>query len=188
MVARGEIVKDTCELCGFKSDTTYHGLPGRHMMFHAEDYSRRPPAVVRICVECHLRLHFRLKNPNQWKQHCLDIRRAPSRAWIAVSHNRGEERDPALCRAKTCGRFLCTIFGKPDIAPVDFTPDPGKWWENLGFDRELGTPDPPTPESGVRIILRYGDTDDIRSLRVTVERNASTIVQAPVPALMLPGF
>jgi hypothetical protein len=181
MVARGELLIPSCSLCGLESDSSYHGAPGRGMQFHCEDYTR-PLQAVRICIECHLRLHARFHAPNRWLAHCLAIRSAPAQPWITVGHNRGEVRDKESCHRKECGRFFCATFGQRDLPPLDFTPDPARWWERLSFDPILKA-EPPT---GVRIELIYGASNDIDSLTIRVVRD--NVIQFPIPNAVQEGF
>ena len=123
-------------------------------MFHCEDYERRPVEAVRICVQCHNRLHARFSSPARWYAHLIRIRTKPATPFASYVAAGGGIDEPF------------TVF----------TPDPTRWWENLSLDPALKE----APQPGVRIVLSYGPSNDVHSLRVTVERDQSTIFQ---PAL-----
>jgi hypothetical protein len=87
-------------------------------MYHLEDY-RKPLEPIVACVECHMRLHSRFRAPNRWRAHCLRIRNEPATPYTSVGHY-----------------FGATRAERVDIAHVDLTSDPSRWWESLSFERD----------------------------------------------------
>jgi hypothetical protein len=105
-------LKHKCCVCGQEE-----GL----IMLHLENYFKPidPDEVKEICVECHLKLHARFHKPMDWLRHCLNVREGiKSPVYFSVFDY--IKKNP---------------FGKKDSDPVEFTPDPTKWWENLSLEK-----------------------------------------------------
>jgi len=100
-----------CSLCG---------LTDGHIWVHQEDYARPLEDSRPICVECHMRLHMRFRFPNLWHHYCLWLRQG--------------NKPPVW---KNNGAFIAAhpMGSMREAAPVEFTPDPAKWWEMLSVKR-----------------------------------------------------
>lgn len=103
--------------------------PGADIMLHLEDYTRYLEPIA-ICVECHMRLHKRFSQPNRWKLHCLRIRVETAAAYNSVA-----------------SFFGASGGERADIAHVDFTPDPDRWWESLSLRERDSAPTDYRPRS-----------------------------------------